>query len=299
MNPGTCTSPIAQRIAVAFLLMVAYAFLGGRTVAAAPAEISGSGFCGVKQVRNYLAPFKRMTPLRRVPATGHLPFAPRGISIYTLGSGLRVGKGPIGFAFSDSAGDRPRRLSWVVETELARVDALGRPGPAIVTKVRRFGTKKISEVNGQRFVVSGQAAFYRVTIEIRKQSGKLMGRYGQYYRVVSPRLGVRLAASNEEVAPEETIFARVENMGTETVTPDSQVQIEQLIDGSWRAISTVTALGLKPQVKRRVPGGKVDPCFAYRVPLGQEPGFYRFVGTATSLEGRKAKVLIAKFQVAG
>lgn len=299
MRSETSTLRIAQRIAFASLIVMICAVLGVKTVyAAIPSAVSDSGFCKAKVAHDYLAPLRRMIPLRHVPASGNLPFGPKGISIYMLGDGLRVGKGAIGFAFSDSAVNYRRRLNWVVRTELASVDSKGRPSAVIATKFRHIGVKKIAQVTGQRFVVPGQPAYYRVTIDIRKENGHLLGRYGEYYRVVAPRFGVRNVVNDEAVVPGETVFARIENTGTETVTADSQAEIERFTEGRWEEISPVTALGLKPALKSQVLGGEVGPCFAYKVPSDQGLGTYRFNGSVTgSMRNHRKKMVAAQFQV--
>lgn len=300
MRSGTSTTRIAQRIAFPFLIVMVCAVLGVKAVYAdTPSTTGDPGFCKVKVAHDYLAPLRQMSPLHHVPASGKLPFGPKGVSIYALGKGLRVGRGAIGFAFSDSAVNYRRRLNWVVRTELASVDSKGRPSSLIAAKVRHIGVRKIAQVTGQRFVVASQPAYYRVTIEIRKENGHLLGVYGQYYRVVAPRFEVKSVVNNEAVVPGETVFARIENTGTETVTADSQAEIERFTEGRWEAISSVTALGLKPALKRQVLGGEVGSCFAYKVPLDQGAATYRFSDSVTgSMRNHRKKTVVAQFRVA-
>jgi hypothetical protein len=96
--------------------------------AAIPEEDSEEkAFCADTVVRDYNAPFGRMKPLHEVPESGLLPFAPRGVSLKVLDSGLRVGRGSVGFALVDSAVDLKRSLNWRVTAKLVRVDGRGHP----------------------------------------------------------------------------------------------------------------------------------------------------------------------------
>lgn len=178
------------------LFVATLGFVLGLQVAAAPASSLRKpvGFCKEKMARNYLAPLRQMAPLHHSPESGHLPFASDGVLLNPIDNGLRVGAGSIGFAFSDQVPNRPRRLRWIVEAELARVDKRGKVTAVLAKKTQYLGVVRLDELRRQRFAVSARQAFYRVSLVIRKKDGTRLARYGEYYRVVAPALAVRGAA---------------------------------------------------------------------------------------------------------
>jgi hypothetical protein len=217
--------------------------------------------------------------------------------LYAIGNGLRVGEGAVGFAFSDQASHRPRRLPWIVEAELARVDKKGKATALIAKKTEYIGTEKLDDLRGQRFLVSGHPAFYKVSLVIRKRDGTKLARYGEYYRVVAPVLAVREAVIPTEVVPGETVYFRVENLGTEGVFVDGSALIEQLVEGRWTEVSSVIAEGLHAGIKSRLSGGEIAPCFRYSVPPDQQPGEFRLRALVTPLSTRRERGVAAEYQV--
>src|SRR5689334_3154130 len=106
-------------------------------------QSASSAFCDVKVVRNFLAGIERAAPIRQLPSSRHVPFLPKGVSVYAIGSGLEVGSAAIGFAFSDAAINHPRRLDIWTKTTLSEVAATGVVIRQVKTKTQFLGTRRI------------------------------------------------------------------------------------------------------------------------------------------------------------
>jgi hypothetical protein len=258
-------------------------------------------FCTKDLAHDYLEPLRRMPVVRHVPASGTLSFAPRGLSLYVLGGGLRVGKGMIGFAFSDEAIDSPRRLNWVVKSRLTRVNAFGQSRGLLASKTNYLGTQKFDHPAIQGFLVAGHPAYYRVDIAIGRRSGAILGRYGEYFRVVRPRFQAQLAISDDLVAPDQVLYARIENIGTEPILPSSRMQVERYDGTAWVDASSVSVPGPRPHVRAVLGGGEAAGCGEYLVPEGQPNGRYRIrsdVSRTLSPESKLQVALFAEFRIA-
>jgi hypothetical protein len=288
----------STRVRLAVCLAITLVIACSSVSPAASAPGLASGFCRGTLVRDYLKPLRRMRPVRQVPASGRLPFGPKGLSLYALNR-LRVGKGAIGFAFSDEAINQPRRLNWRIETKLMRVDSTGHVVALLATKTRHVGTQEVSTINGQRFVVSGKPSYYRVDITLLRLSGAFLGRYSEYFRVVRPTLHVHVMLSDKSVSPGQVIYARVENVGTKPVLPASRALIEQYEGGVWTQVATALIPGLRSRVRAVLYGGEIGRCVQYRVPVSQPPGRYRFTDKVARLKpvGGPQLTLAEEFQV--
>jgi hypothetical protein len=265
-------------------------------VAPRDAAANASAFCRQQMVHNYLEPLRQMPHLHEVPSSGHLPFAPEPVSVAVIDGGLRVGKGPIGFGFADEAPGR-RRLDWTVESSLMRVSGAGDVKATIQSKIVHLGTEIVDNIGGTRFFVSGRPAFYRVDLVIRTGQGRVLGRYGAYFRVVAVRSQSRVTLSAEVLAPGQTLFARVENLGTESILPQSVFRVEHAEGTDWAEVATVLIPGLKPHIRAMLPAGQASRCVQYQLPSNLALGTYR-VSNQVSLSRRGSQeFLSAPFRV--
>ncbi len=258
------------------------------------------GFCGKALSHDYREPLHGMPSVRHAPKSGKLPFGPRGLSFYALGSGLRVGQGKIGFAFSDTAIDQPRRLNWLIKSELTRVDSMGRSKGLLASKTSYIGTQKFDQIKTQAFVVTGKPSFYRVDIVIGRRSGAILGRYSEYFRVVRPRFQAQLAISDESAAPGVTVYARVENLGTEPIVPSSRTMVERYDGAIWIEESALSVPGLRSHIRALLPAGRAASCVAYPIPENQPLGLYRVTNSVSrtlSPDTGSQTALSAEFQI--
>lgn len=265
-------------------------------VAPGDAAADASAFCKQRIVHDYLEPLRQMPQLHEVPSSGHLPFAPARVSVAVLDGGLRVGKGLIGFRFDDEGTGR-RRLGWTVDSSLMRVSRAGDVKATMQSKTVRLGTEIVDDISGTRFFVSGRPAFYRVDLVIRTGHGRVLGRYGAYFRVAGVRSQSRVALSAEVLAPGQTLFARVENLGTEFILPQSLFRIERAGEAGWTEVATAPIPGLKPRIRSVLFGGEASRCVQYQLPPDFAPGAYR-VSDQVSLSRRGSReVLSTRFRV--
>lgn len=229
------------------------------------------------QVKDYLAPIEEAAPVRGVPESGVLPFAPPGLSLQRLGNGPQVGPGRIGFAFHDEALNWPRRLNWVIKARLVKVNAKGHVMKVVRRKTERIGTRKIEyeTVTGQRFGVPGNPALYRVDLDFENIQGRKLGRYSEYFRVMKGRYQVIMTLSDTQVAFGQTLRARIENLGTEPVTADLGLAIEKRDGNRWVHLATVYDRGKRVDGRTYVFGGETGPCFSYKVPADLGSGTFR------------------------
>lgn len=254
-------------------------------------------FCEQRLVRDYLSPLARMPRLHGVPKSGRLPFAPKAMTLVVLGDGLRVGKGLIGFRFSDEAIGARRHLSWTSESVLVRVNRAGDISETLGSKTIRLGREMANSIGGTRFAVSGRPAFYRVDLIVRSKHGVVLGKYGAYFRVVRSSTRSRLTLNASVRSPGQTILASVENPGTAAILPGSIFRVERAEGPNWAEFATVPVSGLKPRTRAVLFAGEVSPCVSYQLPSDIPEGMYRISNQISASKGGFQKVLFRQFRV--
>jgi hypothetical protein len=217
-----------------------------------------------------------MRVLREVPESGHLPFAPKGILLRVLDDGLRVGPGAIGFALTGNAIDQDRLLNWRITARLVRVDRRGRPSGLLKTRAWGLGTIDLhDDARMLRMFVNGQPRFYRMNLSFKNSTRKTLGRYSAYFRIVRPNVDVELAVSDQSVGQGQSLYARVENLGTESVVPDSRIYLEQFDGNEWHSVTSYLTPGLRSRLRAVLPAGQAARCVEIQIPSEQEGGLYR------------------------
>jgi hypothetical protein len=263
----------------------------------ARAATDSTAFCGQRVVRDYLAPLRRMPGLHQIPASGRLPFAPKGVSLIVLGDGLRVGKDLVGFRFSDEGIDVRRRLNWTVESAMAPVGSRGQLLSSPRSKTIHYGTELVDDIGGPRFRVPSRPAFYRFDLVFRNGEGRELGRYGAYFRVVRAQLKSRVALSASVAAPGETLLARVENLGTEVALSDTVFRVERAEEAGWSEVAKLVVPGLRPGIRSILSGGEASRCVSYKIPLDAAPGMYRVSNRISPYRGESQGTLFEEFRV--
>jgi hypothetical protein len=286
-------SRIAGRAAVALLL--APLGIGGSASAVVQATPVSTHFCAATLVRDYLKPLHKFPPVRHVPNSGRLPFGPKGLLLRVIGNGLRVGPGPIGFVFTDEAVGRSRRLNWTITTELLRLSSPDQP-ILIETKKRHVSVSTASKINGQRFSVSGSPDFYMVRIEFEDHAGRRLGIYSEYFRVVRPTFIARLGLNRARIEAGQTLFIRIENLGTEAILPASGFGVERYDGERWLDVGRIQNPKLRPRLREVVPAGQVGQCVQYLVPDEPSAARYRITNDIVRANGER-RMLRAEFEV--
>jgi hypothetical protein len=243
---------------IALIAGAALALLVGGAPAASAAKkkkakhaATPAAFCSAPIVDNYREPLERLQPITAVPTGGVLRFAPAGTTLAAIGpSGLLVGGSTVGFRLANAApeGTKARTLDWTVLERLIRLTDNGhRAHPA---GLKRINLRQLpaGKHRGLTFPLSPTPAIYSLEITIQNHRGRLLGRYGEYVRVVSPLVNVGLTlATYDGVAPGSILGACVENHGTAAVEFGYQ-QVERFDGTTWHPVPRPILYGPAPPI---------------------------------------------------
>jgi hypothetical protein len=275
--------------------------------AAAPARAGlthgyGRAFCKGQTVHDYQAPFAHLPLVRRVKLDEDLPFGPRNMSIYQSAfSRVIVGKGGFGYRFFDDTYGRREKvtLDWDVTTTLSRIDRRGRVLRQADSEEQYFGV--VTEIGEMDFWFDlpsrSKRALYRYDIEfVDHSTGEVLGRYGDYVRVVPPTYHARIAVDRDRVRTGEKVYARVENRGTSWVAFGTMYEVQKREGGRWVEQDLGVDAWTLPLFL--LAGGRTSDCMRYRVPTDASPARYRFVKNLGFSARGRGKDATAAFTVA-
>lgn len=277
--------------------------------AAVPTAASAYPGCGHSTLaRDYLKELKRAAPINVVPVIGdrstkQLPFAPAGLRLHAVGSDVVVDASQVGFKLSNSLLGPVQQLDWIVESQLVKTDDRGEDIRRLGSERRILGTLKKGAVINLLHPVSATPGYYRVDIRfVQKMTGRVLGQYGSYTRVMKPRVDLRVRIDTPSILPGEIARATLLNLGTvPLVTPsyDFGFSVQMLTGEKWSLVAD------NPQ--RRIPkrggpwtlpaGMENRGCLRYLVPSDQAPGLFRFVTFGVGADPQIGKIA-AQFQVA-
>jgi hypothetical protein len=232
-------------------------------------------FCEPSLLRDYLAPLERMPKLRWPPTEGVPVFGSGNVTLSSVQQ-LVVGGGTVGFSLRLRNYNHPAHPRWELSATFSRVDWRGRTRDVIDRT-----TIPVSEVSrdsepGAEFDLADRPAAYRLTIVARTPSGRRLGRYGAYFRVVPETRHARLGLNATTYRPEQTVFARVENRGTAIATYGVPYSIERF-DGSAWATAPESPKGPWILPLLLSPPGGTGRCDSFWIPPTMPPGEYRVV----------------------
>jgi hypothetical protein len=288
-----------QLSSIALLLALAALAVGVAPAQAVEMHTYGRPFCKGVKVRDYEAPLAHLPPVRRAPENEDLPFGPRNMSIYqSASSPVIVGEGGFGFRFfDDTYGIRKQvHLDWDVKTTLSRIDRRGEVLRQVDGEDQYFGVvKDIGEEMSFWLDTPRGPALYRYDIEFRDHaSGKILGSYAEYLRVVKPTFHAGIAVDRDRARPGQRVLARVENRGTSWINFGLEYAVQRLESGRWVEQDLGVDGWLLPMIL--MGGGQSGWCMSYRVPADASPGRYRFV-KGLGFAGRRGKQATAAFSV--
>ena len=249
---------------------------------------------------DYLQPLNEMTPIQEPPASGRLPFGPRGLRLEGPLRPLVVGDGSVGFRIRDEAIQQLRHLDWLVETRLSKVNGRGEIVANLGVKGRMLGSVLGGDIGEFAHRLSGDPAFYRMDISFFERGTRhFLGEYSTYARLVSPKVDVRVVIENRMVLPGEFAKARLINFGTVPFVSrayDFGFTVQAFTGTRWVHVPENPSRGPVPKREWWSLGGGAETrgCLRYLVPAGQPPGLYRFVKFGASDED---PVLVAQFEV--
>lgn len=216
-------------LAMLFSALVLIAMPSG---ASAVAYEEPSPFCEGETVRDYLAPLKRMPVLHSPPKDERIGFGPKSV-VFRRTPSLIVGKGSVGYTLSLHRRAPSAHPRWEITTTLSKVDWQGRV-TEVVDRTQRLVLAIGREPNVEAsFDVGGRPAVYRLTVVFQSKSGRKLGGYGFYSRVVPVTKHALLSLNSDAYAPETTVFGRLENFGTDPIFFGAPYAIERLEGSTW------------------------------------------------------------------
>jgi invasion protein IalB len=292
-------------------IVTAALLAAGAPATGAAAKQSGAGkpkaktranapFCSAPVVNNYWGPVEKLRPIPAVPEGGALRFAPAGTTLAPTGpQGLLLAGSNIGFRLTNGAPATEAaspQLNWIVLERLIRLTDEGR-------RLHPEGLKRIDlkqlpagKHRGLTFAIPATPALYSLEVTIQNHRGKLLGRYGQYVRVVNRVVNVGLTLSaTDKVAPGTNIESCFENHGSATVTPTG-TNLEYLENGSWRPVVVGPQYSPSQSTIQRTLGAGEAEKIATLVPPNAKPGLYKLNAFGTTDLGEPV-ALSAEFGV--
>jgi hypothetical protein len=237
---------------VSFVIVYAALITPASSAGTLDAVTSTGSFCGENaRARDFLQPLKRVAPVDGPPREGRMPFAPQGLRLEVDRAGLITDGGWVGFGLRDEAIQQRRQLNWIVESELSRVSSRGRVLSSVDVRRQRIGLIEASDIKSFLHRVSGNPAYYRADIRFfRLGTGRLLGEYSAYARVMRPRVDLRVAVDNPSVVPGSLVTARLTNLGTVAFRAPTfayGVLVQRFTGETWTVV---------PENPPRGPGGE-------------------------------------------
>ncbi|HEY2478176.1 MAG TPA: hypothetical protein VGI17_05550 [Solirubrobacterales bacterium] len=262
-----------------------------RKKAAAPT--SPAPFCFSTVVDNYRAPLEKLRPIPAVPEGGVPAFAPAGMTLAATGpQGVLVGGSNVGYRLTNGApaGAKARRLNWTVLERLIRFTNKGHNlHPA---GLKRINLKQLpaGTHRGITFPIPDTPAIYSLEVTIQNHRGRLLGRYGEYIRVVSRVVdaGITLA-TYDKVAPGSYLESCFENHGSASVTPTG-TSLERFDGSSWHPVVVGPQYSPAQSPIQRTLGPGEAERIANMVPPNALPGLYKLNATGTTDLGEPVAV---------
>jgi hypothetical protein len=260
--------------AFAVLLAAALAFC----LAPATALALGGGQlpeCQHGVVRDYLSPFRGLPKLPNPAFELPRRFGPPGLELRQPENLLNHGRFDgytVEFLPPDGA-----RIDWRMTATLSRIDAAGRAIGAPLRRRRRLRFVKADRSIG--FVLPGKPALYRIELGIRDgASGKPLGSYGEYVRVVRRRLDPHVVLAPPVLKAGETAAVGVAEYGTGLLDfIDTHYSVE-VLDGSTWAETPIEVHTPSQDFGLYAAYGELTYCSTVSVPFGAAPGRYRVIG---------------------
>ena len=234
-------------------------------------------FCKPRMVGSFLRPLSGLPERHPVPKSGRLPFAPRALSVDEVGTqaGYRLmsGGGEFGYEFFFES-PTIRRLGWIIKLQGFAVNRQGR-----VTQ--RLGTaqREIARIGGllqprALLAIPSRPGFYRVDLSVESSTGRKLGAYREYLRVMAPEVSVRVGLSARTIGHGDEVMGRIENIGTTPIEFGAPYSVEYLSEQGW--IRVAPQRSTWPRYTAVMYAGSSGACMHFRVPPEFPAGQYRF-----------------------
>jgi hypothetical protein len=252
-------------------------------------------------VDNYRAPLEKLKSIPAVPEGGVLPFAPAGLTLGITGpQGILVGGSTsVGLRLNAATTAVTKPLGWVVLERLIRFSADGsRIEPA---GLKRIDLKQLpaGKHRGLTFPLTSTPGIYSLEITIQNHRGRLLGRYGEYLRVVNRTVSAAIKlAAYDNVVPGAYLESCFENHGSATIAPTG-TSLEHLENGTWRPVAVPVGPRYAPAqtaIQRALGPGEAER-IGTLVPANAKPGLYKLNLAGTVLDSGEPVALSAEFGV--
>lgn len=260
-----------KRVRLCIALGAALATCFSSSASAVTYETAPS-FCGAAVVRDYLGPLNGL-PKLRLPSSAGLAGIGRSNLLLKTAPRLAVGEGRIEYWFTLRNPKRPVRLGWTVLATLSRVDTDGRAVERVARAKRRVGAVTTTSLPGGRFRVSGEPTTYLLLLSIRGAQGQEIARYGSYHRAEPLHYETRLGLNAASYRPGQTVFGRVENLGTGSVFFGASYSIQRREGSRWVRVPESPRRFIKPLYS--LGAGAAGRCHDFWIPPTMSPGRYR------------------------
>jgi hypothetical protein len=133
------------------------------------------------------------------------------------------------------------------------------------------------------FRPSSQPGHYRYDLLFRDRSGKLLGRYHDYYSVVRRNPEARLVLDGTTFRVGDLVLEKIENPGTESLSYGAgSGRFERFEGSTWTPLDFEDLFGfpnIVPAIGLGVSPGWSSRCdfLGFVVPQGMTPGLYRVI----------------------
>lgn len=284
----------------------AFALMACLATTACPAPASASmftygnpAFCAPKKpVRDF--GLSKLPPVREVPESAK-PLGHGAVTMYGGWSRVMPEPQPFGYGFSEhNYGGDGVRLDWTITAQLWTVDKRGTPFREIDHEELFIG--HLSALRQPHIDVDppkGRRGFYRFSMQIADRSGKVIGAYGAYFRVVRPSWRPKLRLTREVLRPGERLLIRIENYGSKSVSYAEPFGVQRFENGGWVPVPDLLRARWRMWLGLLGAGG-TGKCNVLSLPPDMPFGSYRIVkrvGTELGPRGRQVQ-LTAPFVVA-
>src|SRR6185312_7402022 len=237
-------------------------------------------------IDNYRAPLETLQPIPALPEGGVLPFAPEGTTLGATGpQGVLVGGSSIGFSLTNSAPSTTptKPLNWTVLERLIRLTDNG-------SRLHPAGLKRIDmrqlpagKHRGLTFPLPSTPAVYSLEVTIQNHRGRLLGRYGEYVRVVNRVVNVGMTlAAYDNVVPGAYLESCFENHGSASVTPTG-TSLERYDGPTWRPVAVGPQYSPAQTPIQRILGPGEGERIGTLIPPDARSGLYKLTATGTVL----------------
>jgi hypothetical protein len=263
------------------------------------ANATPAPFCSSTVIDNYRAPLEALQAIPGLPEGGVLGFAPAGTTLGATGpQGILVGGSSIGFRLTNSAPTTAARpLDWTMLERLIRLTDNGnRLHPA---GLKRIDLKQLpaGKHRGLTFPLPSTPAIYSLEVTIQNHRGRLLGRYGEYVRVVERVVDVGMTlAAYDRVVPGAYLESCFENHGSASVAPTG-TSLERYDGSNWRPVVVGPQYSPAQTTIQRTLGPGEGERIGTLIPPDAKPGLYKLTATGTVLDSGEPIIVSAEFGV--